>query len=448
MARGAQGNGTIRQRKDGRWEARITVGRNPSTGKQIQKSIYGKTQAEVSKKLRELCKEVDDGIYKEPVKYTVKDWAEIWLNEYTGNLKPLTVKQYTTYINNRIVKNMGSVKLTRLDTPIIQRFYNQLTKEGLSPVTIKNIHSILHSMLETAVEVGYMRTNPSNICKLPKSEKKQIKPLENADISKLLEALKGDKYESLYTVDLFTGLRQGELLGLTWDCIDFKKGTMYIYRQLQFNKGSYYFTSLKNGKTRTIALAPYVLNILRNQKAWQAECQLKSYGMWNNKDDLVFTNELGGHLTQNYTYRHFKKIVSGIGIPDARLHDLRHPYVKHTTKIFSLRLKVFQAQPILDALRKTRGAFLHLREGGSHNPFLQSCNKKLSSWSIPQSKMSLILYAISMRLSGYTSTLSMRRSVSSAVSPSDLKTALAAFCRLSCRACSSCFCFACANTTA
>lgn len=326
MARGAQGNGTIRQRKDGRWEARVTVGRNPSTGKQIQKSIYGKTQAEVSRKLRELCKEVDDGIYKEPVKYTVKDWAEIWLNEYTGNLKPLTVKQYTTYINNRIVKNMGSVKLTRLDTPIIQRFYNQLTKEGLSPVTIKNIHSILHSMLETAVEVGYMRTNPSNVCRLPKPEKKQIKPLENADISKLLEALKGDKYESLYTVDLFTGLRQGELLGLTWDCIDFKKGTMYIYRQLQFNKGSYYFTSLKNGKTRTIALAPYVLSILRNQKAWQAECQLKSYGMWNNKDDLVFTNELGGHLTQNYTYRHFKKIVSSIGIPDARLHDLRHTF--------------------------------------------------------------------------------------------------------------------------
>lgn len=221
---------------------------------------------------------------------------------------------------------MGSVKLTRLDTPIIQRFYNQLTKEWISPVTIKNIHSILHSMLETAVEVGYMRTNPSNVCRLPKPEKKQIKPLENADISKLLEALKGDKYESLYTVDLFTGLRQGELLGLTWDCIDFKKGTMYIYRQLQFNKGSYYFTSLKNGKTRTIALAPYVLNILRNQKAWQAECQLKSYGMWNNKDDLVFTNELGGHLTQNYTYRHFKKIVSSIGIPDARLHDLRHTF--------------------------------------------------------------------------------------------------------------------------
>ena len=147
-------------------------------------------------------------------------------------------------------------------------------------------------------------------------------------------------------------------------------------------------------------------------------------------------------------YHRLKVILKGAGLPDIRFHDLRHPYVKHTTKIFSLRLKVFQAQPVPDALRKTRGAFLHLREGGNHNPFLRTCNKKLSSWSIPQSKMSLILSAISMRLSGYTSTLSMRRSVSSAVRPSELKTALAASCRLSCRACSSCFCFACANTTA
>ena len=144
----------------------------------------------------------------------------------------------------------------------------------------------------------------------------------------------------------------------------------------------------------------------------------------------------------------FQMLLKRSGCRQVRFHDLRHPYVKHTTKIFSLRLKVFQAQPVPDALRKTRGAFLHLREGGNHNPFLRPCNKKLSSWSIPQSKMSLILYAISMRLSGYTSTLSMRRSVSSAVNPSELKTALAASCRLSCRACSSCFCFACANTTA
>ncbi|GFI60887.1 putative defective protein IntQ [Clostridiales bacterium] len=326
MSRSAQGSGTIRQRKDGRWEGRITVGRNPATGRQIQKSIYGKTQAEVSKKMRQLCKEVDDGIYKEPVKYTVKDWAKIWLNEYTASLKPLTVKQYTSYTNNHIIKNIGSVKLTRLDAPIIQRFYNQMSKDGLTPKTIKNVHGILHLMLETAAEVGYINSNPSSVCKLPKIEKKQIKPLENEDLIKFLNAIHGNKHETLYLVDLFTGLRQSELLGLTWDCINFDKGTMYVYRQLQKNNGVYYFASLKNGKSRTIALAPSIVKALRAQRAWQAECKLKSYGMWDNKDDLVFTNELGGHLTQTTIYQNFKRIVGKIGVPGARFHDLRHTY--------------------------------------------------------------------------------------------------------------------------
>ena len=326
MARNPQGNGTIRQRKDGRWEARITLGHDPATGKQVQKSIYGKTQTEVSKKLRQLCKEVDDGIYKEPIKYTVKDWAEIWLKDYSTNLKPLTVKQYASYINNHIIAKIGAVKLVRLDAPIIQRFYNQLVTDGLTPKTVKNIHGILHLMLETAAEVGYIKTNPSSVCKLPKIEKKQIKPLENEDLINFLNAIHGDRYETLFLVDLFTGLRQSELLGLTWDCIDFEKGTMYVYRQLQKNNGTYYFASLKNGKSRTIALAPSILKALKEQKAWQAECKLKSYDMWENKDDLIFTNELGGHLTHSNTYKHFKRIVEQIGVSTARFHDLRHTY--------------------------------------------------------------------------------------------------------------------------
>lgn len=326
MARSPQGSGTIRQRKDGRWEARYTVGHDPATGKQVQKSIYGKTQAEVSRKLRQVCKEVDDGTYKEPVKYTVKDWAEIWLNDYSTSLKPLTAKQYRSYINNHIIVKIGAVRLTQLDAPTIQHFYNQLVKDGLSPKTVKNIHGILHLMLETAAEVGYIKNNPSSVCKLPKITKKEIKPLENDDVLKFLNAIKGDRYETLFLVDIFTGLRQSEILGLTWDCVDFEKGLLYVYRQLQKNNGKYYFASLKNGKSRTVALAPSILSALKAQKAWQAECRLKSYDMWSNDDNLIFTNELGKHLTHSNVYKHFKKIAESIGIPDARFHDLRHTY--------------------------------------------------------------------------------------------------------------------------
>lgn len=135
----------------------------------------------------------------------------------------------------------------------------------------------------------------------------------------------------------------------------------------------------------------------------------------------------------------FEKIV---------FHGLRHPYVKHTTKIFSLRLMDFQAQAYPDARRKTRGACQLLRVGQSQSPVRPLCNRKRFSWLPPQSKMSWILYAISIRLSGYTSTRSISSSASSVVSVSASKIALDASLRLSCRACSSCFCFACANTAA
>ena len=136
------------------------------------------------------------------------------------------------------------------------------------------------------------------------------------------------------------------------------------------------------------------------------------------------------------------------GTGNIRFHNLRHPYVKHTTKIFSLRLMDFQAQAYPDARRKTRGACQLHRGGQSRSPVRPLCNRKRFSCLPPQAKMSWILYAISMRLSGYTSTRSISSSASSVVSVSASKIALDASLRLSCRACSSCFCFACANTAA
>lgn len=207
--RNAHGSGTIRQRSDGRWEARYTIGRDSGTGKQIQKSVYGDTQKEVRQKLQQVCTDIDNGIYTEPSKLTVAGWLDIWLDEYIGNLKPVTAQLYRDRVRLHIKPYIGAVKLTVLTTPAIQKMYNTLCGI-IASGTVVNIHAILHKALQQAVKIGYIRYNPSDGCTLPRIQRKQIQPLDNDDIARFLEAIRGHKYENLYIVDLFTGMRQGD----------------------------------------------------------------------------------------------------------------------------------------------------------------------------------------------------------------------------------------------
>lgn len=373
-------------------------------------------------------------------------------------MKPRTAHIYKSDIRLHILPALGAVRLEALNAPMIQAFYNAMGEpseqnpEGLSAKTVKNVHGVLHKALQQAVLIGYLRYNPADACILPRIERKKIKPFDDAQITAFLTAIQGNRFETLFILTLFTGMREGEVLGLTWDCIDFHTGIVSVEKQMQLHqdKGSkgYELVSPKNGRSRTIAAAQTVLARLQQQRRWQMQQKLLLGSDWQNPEGLVFTNEFGTHLTKPTVYREYKRIVAAIGCPNARFHDLRHPYVKHTTKIFSLRLMDFQAQAYPDARRKTRGACQLLRVGQSRSPVRPLCNRKRFSCLPPQSKMSWILYAISMRLSGYTSTRSISSSASSVVSVSASKIALDASFRLSCRACSSCFCFACANTAA
>jgi len=329
--RNAQGGGNIRQRPNGLWEARYTVGRDPGTGKQIQKSVYGKTQKEVRQKLSKATSEIDEGTYFEPSKMTLGQWLDIWLDSYVAHsVKPYTLDSYRTQAEKHVKPTMGKVGLSVLTAPLIQGFYNDLLEvDGLSPKTIKNIHGVLHKALSQAVKVGNIRYNPADACDLPKAQRKEIIPLERDEISKFLDAIQGQRYEYLYRVTLFTGLRQGEVLGLTWDCVDFQTNTLYINKQLQKTKkvgGTYLLVPTKNGKGRTITAAPSVMTVLRKQKTRQAQMRLAAGPAWENRDGLVFTNEFGGHLAHFTVYKDFKAIVREIGLEQARFHDLRHSY--------------------------------------------------------------------------------------------------------------------------
>lgn len=334
------GAGTIRKKtvtRNGKeytyWEARYTTGRDPGTGKQVQRSVTGKTQKEVSQKLKQLTASIDAGTYLEPCKLTVGGWLDIWVKEYLGGVKPRTVESYECQIKNHIRPALGAVKLDALNTHTIQKFYNGLGAErdgkpGLAPKSIKIVHGVLHKALGQAVAINYLRFNPADGCTLPRAERRELKPLDEGAIGRFMEAVAGHQYEAVFLVTLFTGMRQGEVLGLSWDCVDFDKGTVTINKQLQKATGGgsvYNLVPTKNSKGRTITPAAYVMGLLRKHRGRQAEYKLKAGPLWEDSG-LVFTDEIGRHLMPHTVYHNFKRLVASIGYPDTRFHDLRHSY--------------------------------------------------------------------------------------------------------------------------
>lgn len=312
--------GNIRQRPDGRWEARYTV-----EGK--RKSVYGETQKEVRQKLTAIQADLDNGIYQAPTNLTLSVWLDTWQKDYLGDVKPRTVDSYKNTVRLHILPAIGKVKIQSLSTAQIQTFYNGLQRAGLSAKTIKNIHGVLHRALNDAVSIGLIRFNPCTACKLPKVMKPEINPFDEKQMAGFLNAIRGHKYENLFILTLFCGLRQGEVLGLSWDCVD--SGVITINKQLQRVRDgshSYLLAPTKNDKARYIKPAQTVLNALQSEQVKQNLARLKAGPAWNNDKNLVFTDEFGHSLSAQTVYLHFKKIAADIGAPQARFHDLRHSY--------------------------------------------------------------------------------------------------------------------------
>lgn len=340
----AAGCGSIRKKivkRNGKeypyWEGRYTCGFDPGSGKQIQKSVTGKTQKEGAQKIKELTAALDAGTYIAPNKMTVGQWLDTWQNEYLANVKPSTVSSYEATIRNHLLPGLGALRLDSLTTHDIQEFYNSLhspseSRNTLSSKTIKNIHGILHHALEQAMLNNYIRSNPSNACVIPKAIKKKVKPMNEHQIADFLKAIKGHKYENMFLVALFTGIRQGEVCGLQWECVDFDNGTILIDKQLQSLRGKmrgdkekYVLVPTKNGKERTITAAPFVMDLLWETKQAQ-DANRKDFGNDFIENGLVFTDEIGNRVTPRALYRAFKLVVTELNMKDVRFHDLRHSY--------------------------------------------------------------------------------------------------------------------------
>ena len=449
----ANGEGSLRKRKDGRWEGRYTAGCDPTTGKPIHKNVLAKTQSEAKEKLKQAIAEAEKLDMSRAKSYTLGAWIKLWYEVYAEpRLREKTKDYYLNYIDNHIVPELGNTPLEKLTTIQIQKFYNDLQKsgriqrythiklkdKGLSTRVVRGIHTLLNNCLEQAVAERLILANPAKGCRLPKLEKREMKILPEDKIGPYLAEAERRGLLAAFYLELTTGLRRGELLALLWTDLDVENMIISVSKQVNRINGELVVSQPKTPNSiRKLAIPQRAVELLVEEHAKHPH------------SPYLFVSPKTGTMFDPDSFRHtHEKILKAIGAEYIRFHDLRHPYVKHTTKIFSLRLMDFQAQAYPDARRKTRGACQLLRVGQSRSPVRPLYNRKRFSCLPPQSKMSWILYAISMRLSGYTSTRSISISASSVVSASASKIALDASFRLSCRACSSCFCFACANTAA
>ena len=239
----ANGEGSIRKRKDGRWEGRYTAGHDPETGKPIYRNVLGKTQSEVKEKLKTAIQETQSLDFSKTGQYTVGQWMDVWYENYAKiKVRPSSHQTYKGYIENHIKPNIGDIPLEKLTALDLQRLYKTLLSRGrgdrleskgqpgrLSPKTVRNIHQILSSALKLAQEQRIILTNPAEGYALPKVEHREMKTLPVEQLHSFLQDARDSSVFALYYLELATGLRRGELLGLKWEDIDLEHGDLWVF---------------------------------------------------------------------------------------------------------------------------------------------------------------------------------------------------------------------------
>lgn len=258
-----------------------------------------------------------------------------------GDKKYGTIRNYKIACKYHIIPYIGKYRLSDLKPHIIQTLYNRLQRgedgeNALSPKTIRNVHGVLSKALNQAVWNELIRSNPAQLTTLPRKVRKGIETLSDEQIQKFSMLVEQDSYRAILKFILFSGVRESEAIGLTWDCIDFERGTIRIYHQLlkrTKEAGGYTLASLKNDKERLLTPPPMLMNMLREQKRIQVQQRMKAglaWRGWNSVEEqktwFVFTTESGDHYCPQTVYAHFKKIAKQIGAEKANVHSLRHTY--------------------------------------------------------------------------------------------------------------------------
>jgi integrase len=319
QGRKSNGEGSIRQRANGLWEARITL-----EGGHL-KSFYGKTKAETLKKQRAAMHALDRGL---PVpldeRQTLGHYLPAWL-ESKKQLEASTWLRYRIFVERTLIPELGRMQLSKLPPQHLQRLYAKKLEDGWSPTTVNHLHTVLHGALEQAVRWDLIPRNVSDLVDPPRKNRKEMHVWTPEQARAFLAILSGDRLEALFRLALHTGMRQGELFGLRWRDVDIESGALYVQTALKVQAAG---RALGKPKTehsrRKIELGIDAIDALRAHHKRQAEERLAMGQVWAD-NDLVFCDTIGGGLApNNVTRRHFQPAIKRAGVPTIRFHDLRH----------------------------------------------------------------------------------------------------------------------------
>ena len=325
--RRSNGEGNIRKRKDGRWEGRYTAGRD-DYGKVIYKNVLGKTQAEVKEKLKKAIAENEKIDITKTDKFTVGQWMDIWFEDYcTLKVRPSSHQTYKGYIEHHIKPYIGDVPLNKLTSLQLQRMYKTLlTKgridriesknqpKGLSAKTVRNINQVISSAMDVAIEQKIISENPTDGCALPKIERKEMHTIPAEQLEAFLKEAKNSGVYEMYYLDLATGMRRGELLGLKWSDIDFAHGIIHIRRQISRIDGVIREMPLKTKNSyRNVPISDNAVEMLKEMKT-------------HSSSNYVFSSPTGGPISPDSVNNMLHRALKRAGLEQIRFHNLRHSF--------------------------------------------------------------------------------------------------------------------------
>ena len=322
------GEGTLRLRKDGRWEGRIVVGYNEKS-LPITKCVTAKTKTECSTKLEALKKQYGRSSDKIKPDMPFGDWIDFWYQTYCRHTLRITTRtDYENRIYNHIIPEIGKIPLNRMSQSDLQQFYAKEKTDGrklhaktygkgLSDRTIRGIHANCRTALQRAVQDGLIRTNPAVGCKLPPKKAREMQVLTQNEILRFLHQAKEEGYYELFLLELGTGMRRGELMALQWDDLDFETGVLNVNKQVYAVNGELQFSEPKTKNSiRKIVLPPSVVEVLREYKK-----TVDSRWMFPSpvKEDRPIT-------PPSVVRKRLQLILEHAGCKHVRFHDLRHTF--------------------------------------------------------------------------------------------------------------------------